>query len=923
MAIKRVTMRFLSILFISCCFAAGGAKAQQLSVAGTWRVKLDSANAGLQQKWYNQQFSQSIQLPGTLDDAGLGKANELSADQLVKDVLINLIRKHTYIGAAWYSREVTIPPNWKDKNILLYLERVIWNARVWIDGQEAGTQESLSVPHLFDLSALAKPGKHHLVIRIDNTKQYDVTHLNMAHAYTDGTQIIWNGVIGKMELIARDKINIAAVQTYPRLSDKSVNIVTTLQNSFKQSKKGVLRLQVMDKNKRVVANRILPVQLMAGNSRQETRLPLGKDARLWDEFNSNLYVVKAQLSINGRPATDAAATTFGLREITSQGSTLQVNGRRVFLRGTLECNIFPLTGHPPMDKKGWLKVFSAAKEYGLNHLRFHSWCPPKAAFEVADSLGFYLQVELPLWSLKVGEDENTNRFIEEEAQRISLEYGNHPSFCLWSLGNELQGDFNWLAQLLKKLKTTDGRHLYTSTTFTFQKDHGRWPEPGDDFFITQYTKKGWVRGQGIFNTYAPNFSTDYTKAIDSLPVPSVTHEIGQYSVYPNLKEVPKYTGVLEPVNFKAISKDLQRKNMLQLAGQFTLASGKFSASLYKEEIERALKTKGLSGFQLLDLHDFPGQGTALVGVLDAFWDSKGLVTPAEHRMYTAAVVPLVRFSKAAYSNNEIFEADAEIANFSNKALQQVVTSWTVKNEKGETLFSGSLAAKHVPLGNGIALGKINFSLKDIKKAMRLVLELQLKGTGSKNKWSIWVYPAQQDTPQKDVVFTTSLSDALKYLNEGKKVLLNPDTAHLKGVQGRFAPVFWSPVHFPDQPGTMGLLCDPAHPALADFPTEFHSNWQWWDLITASKTMIIDGIPALDPIVRIIDNFYKNRKMANLIEARTEKGQLIICSMDITANLEKRPAARQLRYSLERYMGSPGFNPSVRLNASDLEQLVKK
>lgn len=113
----------------------------------------------------------------------------------------------------------------------------------------------------------------------------------------------------------------------------------------------------------------------------------------------------------------------------------------MFLRGTLECCIFPLTGYPPTTKEGWSKVFRSAKEWGLNHLRFHSWCPPKAAFEVADSLGFYLQVELPLWSLNVGENPAMNQFLYDEAKRILSEYGNHPSFCFLSLGNELQPDF--------------------------------------------------------------------------------------------------------------------------------------------------------------------------------------------------------------------------------------------------------------------------------------------------------------------------------------------------------------------------------------------------------------------------------------------------------------------------------------------------
>jgi hypothetical protein len=173
-----------------------------------------------------------------------------------------------------------------------------------------------------------------------------------------------------------------------------------------------------------------------------------------------------------------------------------------------------------------------------------------------------------------------------------------------------------------------------------------------------------------------------------------------------------------------------------------------------------------------------------------------------------------------------------------------------------------------------------------------------------------------------VVFTNSLSDALKNLQEGKKVLLNPDTASLNGVQGRFAPVFWSPVHFPNQPGTMGILCNPQHPALQHFPTDFYSNWQWWDLITSSKTMIIDSLPTLQPVVRVIDNFFKNRKMANVIEAKVGKGKLVIVSMDITRNLDKRPAARQLRYSLEQYMAGNAFAPSVELNEKQLGYLVK-
>jgi hypothetical protein len=628
------------------------------------------------------------------------------------------------------------------------------------------------------------------------------------------------------------------------------------------------------------------------------------------------------LSAQKRAVKDAYTGTFGMREITGSQGLLQVNGRRIFLRGTLECNIFPLTGHPPMERKGWLKVFQTAKTYGLNHLRFHSWCPPEAAFEVADSMGFYLQVELPLWSLQVGKDPKTNDFLQQEATRISREYGNHPSFVLWSLGNELQGDFHYLGDLLRQLKAMDNRHLYTTTTFTFEKGHGTWPERDDDYFITQYTKKGWVRGQGIFNSYPPNFSTDYSNAIDSLRVPLLTHEIGQYSVYPNLQEIKKYTGVLDPLNFKAIRNDLERKGLLSLAPSYTLASGKFSADLYKEEIERALKTRGASGFELLDLHDFPGQGTALVGILDAFWDSKGLVTPEEHRMYCSEVVPLLRFQKAVYTSSERFEATAEAANFSGTEIKNGVPVWTVTDQKGKKYFSGRLNPRSIPIGNGIQLGTINLDFKTITQAVQLTFELQLEGTSFKNKWNFWVYPDRVKEEVEGVVFTSSLKEAMLHLERGEKVLLNPDTSYIKGVEGRFAPVFWSPVHFPDQPGTMGVLCNPGHAALKNFPTDFYSGWQWWDLITSSRTMILDSLPAFDPIIRVIDNFFKNRKMADVIEAKVGKGRLVLCSIDLSHNLEKRPVARQLRYSLEQYMTGSSFNPAVELNSGQLSYLIQ-
>lgn len=894
---------------------------ETVSLAGEWSVRLNEQKTG----------GQHIHLPGTLDDAGIGKASTLTDEKLNREVLLHLTRKHSYIGQAWYTRDVAIPGRYAGKHIELFLERVLWTTHVWVDGQEAGTRESLSAPHRYDLSTLLTPGRHRIVICVDNSKQYDMSIQDMAHAYTDGTQIIWNGILGRLQLIVRDFAFVRLIQAYPSVKDRSLTVKVGLQNDRQEVVKKKLLTQVFDAARRVIARQETEVSLSPGETQQEVRVSLA-GCRLWDEFDPALYTVKASLQnpnagSSGGGSTDALSTSWGMREIGNRDGLLWINGRRLFLRGTLECDIFPLTGHPPMDKKGWLKVFTTAKAYGLNHLRFHSWCPPEAAWTVADSLGFYLQVELPFWNKNAGKDARLNRFLEEEADRISREYGSHPSFCFWSMGNELEGDFGWLATQVSRLRQADPRHLYTSTTFSFQPGHGKWPEPGDDFYITQYTRKGWVRGQGIFNTYPPTFNTDYTRAVDSLPIPVIIHEMGQYSVYPRLEEIGKYTGVLDPLNFKAVRKDLTRKGMVGLAPSFTLASGKFSANLYKEEIERALKTKGMSGFDLLDLHDFPGQGTALVGILDAFWDSKGLVTPAEHRMYCSAVVPLIRYDKAVYTNDETFSAVVEVANFSNKVLKGSIPVWAVTDAAGKRIAGGRMSTADIAIGNGQSLGSFSVDLKGIRKASCLTVEVSLVGTSYHNNWRIWVYPrtvplvTERATGPAEMVFDTTLEEAVRHLREGKKVLFNPDTIAIKGVAGRFAPVFWSPVHFPDQPGTMGILCDPRHPALAAFPTNFFSDWQWWDLITSSRTMILDSLPTLTPIVRVIDNFFKNRRMADVIEATVGKGKLILVSMDITHDLDKRPAARQLRYSLEQYMKGDSFHPSVGLSTGQLERLI--
>lgn len=901
---RRINIYLLLTGLLMCLFSCKN-NPSHISLAGEWEFALDSTDTGINENWAGQNFKNTILLPGTTDDAGYGTPNKL-APAIQKPQVLHLTRKNSYVGPAWYSKEVDIPSGWKEKAIELKLERVIWQTSVWVDGKQVeGMQESLVAPHLYDLTEHLTPGKHKITIRVDNRKRYDITAGDMAHAYTNQTQIMWNGIIGEIALTAKDAVSIRNLQAYPDYKNKQVK-VKCLVNNTGAATSGSLNADI-----RTATDPVIQVQqhvtLQPGENRLELICPIKDEVKVWNEFTPTLYTLRA--SIQTDPYKDTQEIKFGFRDLEKNGPALLLNDQKIFLRGTLECCIFPLTGYPPMEHEGWEKVFTTAREWGLNHLRFHSWCPPKAAFEVADSLGFYLQVELPLWSTNLCKDKRAP-YLYAEADRILEEYGNHPSFCLLSLGNELQYDFEFLGSLLNHVKEKDPRHLYTTTSFTFEKGHGDWPETNDDFFITQWTRKGWVRGQGVFNTESPRFDKDYSASVEGMEVPLITHEIGQYAVYPDLKEIEKYIGILDPLNFKGVKEDLERKGLADKADDYLMATGKLAALLYKEEIERAMKTPGISGFQLLDLHDFPGQGTALVGLLNAFWESKGVTEAATFRQSCAPVTPLARFSKAVYTTDEPFEADIEVVNYSDKTINNGIIGWKLADRHGKAIAQGEFPARSLPVGENSMTGSVRCPLDKITEAKELTLSATLKGTAYTNEWKIWVYPATLSVDKGNIVITDRFTVAEKALKEGKKVLFNPPYESLKGLEGKFVPVFWSPVHFPKQAGTMGLLLDPAHTAFAHFPTEGHTAWQWWRLTTESKTLCIDSLyTEVTPLVECVDNFANNRRLANLFETNCLNGKLIMCSMDLLREQARSPEKKQLLHSLVEYMKSGAFNPA--------------
>ncbi|SHE76428.1 Glycosyl hydrolases family 2, TIM barrel domain [Arenibacter palladensis] len=940
MKFKVLILPILFLVFCSC----EKEQTKEIDLSGEWQFQIDSLDQGITGQWYAKNLFDNVQLPGSM--AENGKGNDITVDTHWTGSMWNdslwykdpkyakyrepgnvkvsfwLSPEKVYYGPAWYQKKVSIPESWKKQHINLYLERAHWETTVWIDEQKVGVQNSLGTPHDYNLSDYLTPGEHTITIRVDNRVK-DIDPGVDAHSISDNTQTNWNGIVGDIKLTASSPIIFQNIKLYPNVTDKMVTVKGQVSNSSGSSQKCKILLQVREvgHTKKELQKVIKEIEIDA-EGQFEIEYAMGDSPLLWDEFNPNLY--NMQLRLESEQGIDQKEVTFGMRDFEVDGKHFAINGRPVFLRGTLECSIFPLTGYPPTNVEEWKRILKTIQNYGLNHMRFHSYCPPEAAFQAADELGVYIQVEASAWA-NIGDGKPIDQWIYKEAEAIINSYGNHPSFVMMAYGNEPSGENHekYLEKFVEYFKKLDNRRLYTSGA--------GWPLLDNlDYYNHKGPRiQGWAQElNSIINAEPPQTEFDYDKLIQETPMPYVSHEMGQWCAYPNFKEMSKYTGVLKPKNFEIFKETLEDNHLGHLADSLLLASGKLQVLCYKADIEAALRTKDMAGFQLLDLHDFPGQGTALVGVLDAFWDEKGYVTADEFREFNSETVPLARLAKRIFMNNETLKAVVEVAHYGERPLNDIIPTWELSDKNGVSYAKGEFPKTNIPMGNGYRLGEISVDLNTSEKAQKLVLTVVVGK--HENSWDLWVYPSQNEPIVKaNQIMVVQKFDTrtINYLKNGGNVLLNitkGDIAPKKGgdIGVGFSSIFWNTSWTNGQkPHTLGILTNPKHPALAEFPTEYHSNWQWWDAMTHSNAMVLDDFtPDLKPIVRIVDDWFENRRTALLFEVKVGKGKLLISGIDLHTDLERRPEARQLLYSLKKYISSDKFNPEIKMDSDDIKSL---
>jgi len=935
--------------------------ANPISLDGQWRFEGDPSDAGVQQQWFMRPLRGSIRLPGIVQ-AQFGNLISIDTPWVlslydrywylrddykaylergkVKVPFLSQPPRH-YLGAAWYQRDIDIHTYMQGRRILLTLERPHWETTVWIDERMIGSNRSLVAPHVYDLGLLSV-GRHRLTIRVDN--RMVMPYRPDAHSVSDSLGASWNGIVGKIQLEDTGRVWIDDVQVFPNLAHHTMLIRVKIGNATGRSGQGMLTAIWPD----VAA---APVTWEQDGGSADIEVVLRNDVETWDEFHPKLLPLR--LWLKGPDFEEYKDLTIGLRDFRADGNQFVLNGKEINFRGTHNGGDFPLTGYPPTDVKWWKDLFELCKKWGLNHMRFHSWCPPDAAFEAADQVGFYLQPEPGMWN-EISPGTPMERMLYEETDRMIHAYGNHPSFMLLSASNEPRGKWQEsLSKWVEHYRSQDPRRLYASGTGHTERELEKISE-GTDYLAIQRINQMMLRRESGW------FGADFGESLSEIKIPVISHEVGQWVAYPNYDIIKDFKGsYLQPSNYEIFRDSMTAHGLIEKNGSFANASGRFQLGCYKEEIEANLRTPGLGGFQLLDLHDYLGQGTALVGLLDAFWRPKSYVAAEDFKEFCNSTVPLARLLKRIYTPNEKFIVNVELAHFGANPLENTKVVWRIDDDP--PLAKGEWEARTYPIGKNILVGQISADLNKLVAAGEHTLVVTVapasmfdsigrirpsadavKGvTYFENRWNFWVYPemvpaeltGSSNCPlsrSHDIFITRSWDEAEKKLAQGAKVLFIPNNTDLDWTSPPLdvVPVFWNRQMGPAWSRMLGLFID-INPletkswAVDNFPTASHFDWQWAAVVSSNVRAInLDRLPrALEPVVWAIDDWNRNYKLGVIFECAVGDGKLLVSAIDVSRTNDSNLVARQLRYSLLNYMASDCFQPNVSVTPEEIRSLL--
>ena len=886
----------IATLVVAVAMAADSVK----DLSGTWRVT-------------GEGLTGEVRLPGTLADAKLGRHLaagdwEKCTDKRAKGALT---REYQHVGKAVYERTFDLTEEEARYPLELVLERVMGYSELAIDGETVGSCDSLATAHVYPIpQALLTAGRHAIRLTLDNSNRYKFS--KWAHSYGPVMQSVWHGVVGTLALRRQSPLRQARVfASWPA----NGRLLVEVPDSFKVADgniglapagRGTLDPPQGVQSPRPAIASVKPSPYRKGFSLVE--LALDSEPEPWSEHHPNLYV----LTLRDAASDFTHAIRFGFRSVAAHDHAIWINGMKWFMRGNLDCCHFPLTGAPSCDKAWWRETFRKLRdEDGVNTIRFHSWTPPKAAFDAADEMGMTFVVEAGIWIDRwmkdgspdfLGFGKPIDAFVQRELRAILELRGNSPSFIALGIGNELGGcDFKVMGDWLNTCKTFDPRRIYTAST-------ARDISPADDFVPThRYPGVGMVRGR-----FKPCTDWDYEDVYGKTCLPTVAHEIGQWPIYVDWDhELARYTGVLRPYNLAHFRDVAQSNGTRRCWKRWSNVSAHLNRLMYKDEVESFMRTPSCAGLQLLSAQDFTGQFEAMIGWRDSFYDLKPSVRnlPPFRDIFNS-LPHLARFEKYVWSVGETYKATLVVRNLTEKPIPAGTEfSCTVESGGARSCATAFRLPQTIAPGEVGTVGEARLPLVADMAGKKHLLRF-----GS-NSWPFWVFAggarenadAQERVPS-DILETSSFEKMEAALARGEKVLYTGRSAAC--TMAHFKPTFWSSGHFASTTGaTLGYSVRDGHPALHGFPTEDWADWQWYHLVEGGFNHRVDALPSdYEPIVQPVSDLHYSLFMASLFELKGGKGRLMVCGIRLDEG--ERPEVRAFRKSVLSYMASEGFDPKT-------------
>ena len=686
---------------------------------------------GIWGKFYcgeNWKHARKIVVPGCWEAQGVGKPEMGHSWDAKWDDEPKPLR-HVYMGSGWYLRRAAIPSSWAGKRVWLKIGGIRALGHVWVNDRQVAIVNNFCGTYKFEVTDLVCPGGEvKVVIEADNRPPSRKGQMSALHR--------WGGVYRGVEFEATPQTYVDDVWIRGdfdrRCAQVEVEVVGEQRNDSLS-----LRATIEDETKEI-ALRSAPAP-----SAYTLEIPL-RNFRPWSPEHPNLYTGVIELVSNG-VVVQMRRERFGVRKLEVRGKDLHLNGKPFFIRGFGDVFVYPLTGHSPADVDVHRRHFEVARKAGFNFVRLHTHCELPEYFEAADELGILIEAELPYYS-----DVTTEGFAFDPRRDVAelwRNYRRHPSFAVYSMGNEGSFGPDLDRALHQYVKGMDPDRLKINQDCHAPEIN---PPESSDYLGGPITI--WKRG-----SYNPDR-------------PFVSHEYLNVCVKLDSRLEKDFTGVWQVPYSRAQRAAWLAKFGLGLGWGDRLQDAQHALQglWQKRGIESARTDPYCDGFIDWTIHDDVVWNSKVdtygaQGIFDPFWRQKrGGLSATDLAVFNSCEGVFADFpeDRRCFASGETLSLPLRFAHYGDEPIAEARVKWALSAD-GLKLADGSVAAGRQELGAAREIGVAQIAVPTLQKPVRATLQLEVVGSAAFNRYDLWLFPTRGVRSEPTLAVADELAAALK------------------------------------------------------------------------------------------------------------------------------------------------------------------